>query len=253
MGGRGSTSAASGLITDQSSNFGQPGVYRLYRAGNLDAPRGMVFFDASFDEASWYSYRPLNLKSAPDTVEEYDLQISNPLYVQADSKADAVLQAWKTLHPEGDPKVKIKTQDGKTTMNSTDWQKIDKQNAKALEKSGYDAIVIQDGSGHHEVQVHKSSVRNLKATGKSVNITNSTLEPPDKPNGLWSFTMQGVKYEYKRTKNKGWELKNGYTYSNGAWKKMSKPKPVQVQILGSMSTISPPKRIRENEAVRFVR
>lgn len=55
MGGRGSYSGKNNqIIREGSDNFGGAGTYEVFRAGDLSAPNGMIFFTTSFGEASNY-------------------------------------------------------------------------------------------------------------------------------------------------------------------------------------------------------
>lgn len=250
MGGRTSSSGmGGGLITNRSADFGKPGTYELYRAGNLDAPNGMIFLDSAFDEASWYVTNPIS-KSQPHTVEEYQLQIESPIYVHAKDKATAVLEAWRHLHPGEEPKVKISQRDGKTHMSGTDWQKIDRQNARALAKSGHDAIIITDDDGHHEIQIHKSSASRLTKKG-STNVHTTGLEPPKTSGGMWHYTSDGYRFEYTYKKGKGWTLAKTHKFDSSSRRWESHDKPIRSYssrnpFNGKTYTVEIPKRISES-------
>lgn len=189
MGGRGGSSGISGagLITDQSSNFGSPGTYELYRSGNLDAPNGMIFLSASLGESMKYGET-----QHQGTVERYQLDIKNPLVVSESSDRDNVIAAWKALHPGEDPGIKT------SGLPAKKWQQMDKQNAKALADSPYDAIIYKKADGRHEVQIPKSS-SNALVLKKKIDRPNLTYNK----NGEW-YGHQAAKYRYD--KGKGWTL-----------------------------------------------
>lgn len=158
MGGRGSNSGSS-LVTEYSSDYGKPGTYELYRVGNLDAPNGMIFLSASPDETALYSFgRDKSTGKNADSFEQYQLKIKNPLVVEEGSDRDNVIAAWKALHPGQDPGLKT------SGLPARKWQQMDKQNAKALADSPYDAIIYKKSNGNHEVQIPKSSAESLKKT-----------------------------------------------------------------------------------------
>lgn len=167
MGGRGSTSGRGGLITENSPNFGQPGTYELYRVGNLDAPNGMIFLSASPEEVTRYAFAREKIPAADgngytirdaESFEQYQLDIKNPLVVNESSDRDNVIAAWTALHPGEDPKVRT------SGLPARQWQRMDRQNAQALENSEYDAIIYLKPNGTHEVQIPRSSVGSLRRT-----------------------------------------------------------------------------------------
>lgn len=144
----------SGLLTDKSPDFGRPGTYELYRSGGMDAPNGMIFLSASPAETSKYVHE----EDGRTTFEQYQVNIKNPLVVSEDTDRNNVIAAWKALHPGEDPKIKT------SGLPAKKWQQMDKQNAKALENSEYDAIIYKKANGRHEVQIPKSSGSSLKKT-----------------------------------------------------------------------------------------
>lgn len=176
-----------GLLTDKSPDFGKPGTYELYRAGELNAPNGMIFLSASLGESMEYGSAGNH-----STVERYQIDVKNPLVVSEDSDRNNLIAAWKALHPGEDPKVKT------SGMPAKKWQQMDKQNAKALEKSDYDAIIYKKPNGRHEVQIPKSASNNLTLKKK--------INRPDliyNKKGEWRGT-QGAEYRYD--KGKGWTM-----------------------------------------------
>lgn len=168
MGGRSSDSGMhnGNLITESSSNFGHPGTYELYRAGNLNAPNGMIFLSASPAETARYAFAGVKIPleggsytfKSHESFEQYQVEIKNPLVVSESSDRNNVIAAWKTLHPGQDPNIKT------SGLPAKKWQQMDKQNAKALVDSPYDAIIYVKSDGRHEVQIPKQSVDKLKKT-----------------------------------------------------------------------------------------
>lgn len=149
MGGRGSSSGRStGVITSSSSGYGKPGLYEVYRSGDLSAPNGMVFLTASFGEASNYGH------SSQRDIDTYQIYLSNPLVVEGPTDAAMLRNAWIKLHPGKEyPKGPI---------TDKKWQARDRQNASALSKSNYDGIIYKKSDGRHEVQISKKDVNKLK-------------------------------------------------------------------------------------------
>lgn len=156
MGGRGSSGARGGggnIIKEGSDKFGKPGLYEVYKAGDLSAPNGMVFLSASYGEASNYGK---DQGYGSKNIDTYQIQLSNPLVVRGDTDGEMLKSAWETLHPNKEYP--------KGPMTSSKWQRLDKQNASALAKSPFDSIIYLKKSGRHEVQVPKSRVSELKKT-----------------------------------------------------------------------------------------
>lgn len=151
MGGRGSFSGKrSGLITGGSSNYGAPGTYEVYRSGDLSAPNKMIFLSTSFGEASNYG------KEQNKNIDTYHIKLNNPLVVTGSTDGEMLRNAWEKLHPgKSYPK---------GPMTSKKWQTRDKENASALSKSSYDAIIYKKPSGRHEVQIAKKDVNRLVKT-----------------------------------------------------------------------------------------
>lgn len=75
-----------------------------------------------------------------------------------DTDRNNVIAAWKALHPGKDPNIKT------SGLPARKWQQMDKQNAKALADSPYDAIIYKKADGRHEVQIPKSQSDSLKKT-----------------------------------------------------------------------------------------
>lgn len=151
MGGRGSFSGKqSGIITSGSSNYGAPGTYEVHRSGDLSAPNKMIFLSASFGEASNYG------KESNKNIDTYHIKLNNPLVVNGSTDGEMLRNAWEKLHP------------GKSylkgPMTSKKWQTRDKENASALSKSSYDAIIYKKPSGRHEVQIAKKDANRLVKT-----------------------------------------------------------------------------------------
>ena len=151
MGGRGSFSGKqSGIITSSSSNYGAPGTYEVHRSGDLSAPNKMIFLSASFGEASNYG------KESNKNIDTYHIKLNNPLVVNGSTDGEMLRNAWEKLHPgKSYPK---------GPMTSKKWQTRDKENASALSKSSYDAIIYKKPSGRHEVQIAKKDANRLVKT-----------------------------------------------------------------------------------------
>ena len=151
MGGRSSSSGKqSGLITISYSNYGATGTYEVYRSGDLSAPNKMIFLSASFGEASNYG------KESNKNIDTYHIKLDNPLVVTGSTDGEMLKNAWEKLHPgKSYPK---------GPMSSKKWQTRDKENASALSKSSYDAIIYKKPSGRHEVQISKKDAGKLTKT-----------------------------------------------------------------------------------------
>ena len=151
MGGRGSSSnKSSGIIKNTSDNYGKPGTYEVFRTGNLSAPNVMIFLSASFGEASNYG------KDSKTDIDTYHIKITNPLVVSGSTDGEMLKNAWEKLHPgKSYPKGPV---------TSKKWQSRDKENATALSKSPYDAIIYKKSSGRHEVQISKKDAGRLIKT-----------------------------------------------------------------------------------------
>ena len=77
---------------------------------------------------------------------------------------------------------------------------MDKQNAKALENSPYDAIIYKKPDGRQEIQILKSSSKSLKQTN-SFEYKGQIYS-----NGKWHVIGDG---EWKFDKRKGFIKKKG--------------------------------------------
>lgn len=159
MGGRGSNGNRNrALITSESSNYGSPGVYEVYRVGDLSAPNGLIFLGADKTRTQLY-YEGRSYRKSMKT-ETYIVDIKNPLVIRADDETQAVIQAYTTLNP--DRKVPQTDAIGNLKGGYSTWQKLDKQNAKVLKSSGHDAIIyIIEGKGR-EVQLVGEDRKRLK-------------------------------------------------------------------------------------------
>lgn len=185
-----------GLLTNESPDFGVPGRYQLYRAGNMDAPNGMVFLSASPEETATYAFSGVETKSPSggktwrmhDTFEQYEVDLKNPLVVSEGTDRDNVIAAWKALHPGQDPNVRT------SGLPARKWQQMDKQNAKALQESPYDAIIYKKADGRHEVQIPKSQSNSLKKTN-SYKYEGQLFNA----NGEWVSTG-GAKWKFDKKK-----------------------------------------------------
>lgn len=110
----------------------------------------MVFLSASFGEASNYG------RSEKKNIDTYHIKLDNPLVVEGPTDAALLKNAWEKLHPG--------KQYPKGPINSKKWQARDKQNASALSKSSYDAIIYKKSNGNHEVQIAKKDSGKLIKT-----------------------------------------------------------------------------------------
>lgn len=185
-----------------SSSKEYAGTYELYRAGNLEAPNGMIFLTTRPEEAANYALVGTRTKlesggyrSEPHkTIEQYKLNIKNPLVVDEGTDRNNIIKAWQILHPGEDAKIKT------SGLPAKQWQRMDKQNAKALENSQYDAIIYKKPDGRQEIQIPKSAASKLKQTnsyeygGQHYN------------NGIWS-SAGGQRWEFD--KKKGFIKKKG--------------------------------------------
>ena len=120
-------------------------LMRCIGLGGLSAPNGMIFLSASFGEASNYG------RESNKNIDTYHIKLNNPLVVTGSTDGEMLKNAWEKLHP-GKPYPK-------GPMNSKKWQTRDRENASALSKSSYDAIIYKKSSGRHEVQVSKKRCR----------------------------------------------------------------------------------------------
>lgn len=134
---------------------GRPGTYTLFRSGDLSAPNGMIFLATQESEAEYYG-------AAERDLDVYNLDIKNPLVIDAQSDVQAVQEAWKRLHPGQDLSL------GRAgTLTDKKWQQLDKQNSTALKKSDYDAVVYKVGGKVKEVQIPRQDSNRLnKVTTK---------------------------------------------------------------------------------------
>lgn len=167
MGGRGSYSGKNNqIIRESSDNFGSAGTYEVFRSGDLSAPNGMIFFSTSFGEAS--NYGKSHGDSPNKDIDTYHIKINNPLVVTGSTDVEMLRNAWEKLHPG--------KQYPKGPIDSKKWQKADKQNAKALLDSPYDAIIYLKPKGRHEIMIPKkqadkqlNKVKTTKHSGKFYN------------------------------------------------------------------------------------
>ena len=121
---------------------GRPGTYRLYRSGDLSAPNGMIFFAAEPSEAEFYG-------EVNRDMDAYELDVQNPLVIEANGDAQAVRLAWEALHPGKELKLGSRGLD----PGSGKWVQLDKQNASALNKSEHDAIIYKIDGKVKEIQI----------------------------------------------------------------------------------------------------
>lgn len=195
-----------GSIGNSKSSSNQyAGTYELYRAGNLEAPNGMIFLTTSPEEAATYALMGTKTKlesggyrsESHKTIEQYSLNIKNPLVVSEDTDRNNIIKAWQILHPGQDAKIKT------SGLPAKQWQKMDKENAKALVNSPYDAIIYKKANGRDEIQIPKSSGNNLKQTN-SYEYGHQTFH-----NGRWTSPsgQPGNVNEWEFDKKKGFVKK----------------------------------------------
>ena len=151
MGGIGVKSGTGGSRSQDSALIaGKPGEYTLYRAGEVERT-GFVFLTTDKSVADSYS------QGGERAVGEYKVQINNPLVIDGEGYDTVALRkAWLALHPGttiDDYKKEIVKGGG---MTEAKWKKADRQNAAALLKSPYDAVVYKNGDKVKEVWVHSS-------------------------------------------------------------------------------------------------
>lgn len=196
-----------GSIGSSSNSNEYAGTYELYRAGNLEAPNGMIFLTTRPEEAAVYAlvgdktklegggYRSERRK----TIEQYKLTIKNPLVVDEGTDRNNIIKAWQILHPGEDAKIKT------SGLPAKQWQRMDKQNAKALENSQYDAIIYKKSDGRQEIQIPKSAVNKLKQTN-SYKYDGQTYA-----NGMWTSPSGriGSPNKWEFDKKKGFIKKKG--------------------------------------------
>ena len=155
---------------------GAPGTYRLFRSGDLTAPNGMIFLAAQSSEAEYYG-------SMDRDLDAYDLDVKNPLLIDAPTDVAAVQRAWKALHPDKELKL------GPNGLVGNKWQTLDKQNSSALKKSDYDAIIYKIDGKVKEVQIpgkDRDRLKLLQTREYPSTITRKTFKD----------TMQGIAREY---------------------------------------------------------
>ena len=133
-----------GFINKSSPDFGKPGTYVMYRSGAI-GKGGMLFF--SPDKAGADQYADLH----DNKTGQYTVEIKNPLVITGETDPQCVRRAWEALHPGK----KAKSPDG------SKWVTMDKQNASALSKSEYDAIIYKIGDEPHEIQIPARQAKRL--------------------------------------------------------------------------------------------
>ena len=199
-----------GSIGRTSNSNEYAGTYELYRAGNLEAPNGMIFLTTSPEEAAQYAFSGTKTKvesggyisEMHKSIEQYSLNIKNPLVVDEGTDRNNIIKAWQILHPGEDAKIKT------SGLPAKQWQRMDKQNAKALENSPYDAIIYKKPDGKQEIQIPKSAVNSLKQTN-SFKYDGQTYS-----NGSWhslnaSKGKFGTPIKWEFDKRKGFIKKKG--------------------------------------------
>lgn len=141
-----------GKITYESEDFGKPGVYVVYRNGDI-GKSGMLFFAPLKEAADTYA----NMHGDGNTG-EYEVQIKNPLVINGVSDAQCVSQAYKTLNPD---------KPMKGPMTQAKWVKADKANAAKIgEGKEYDAILYVIDGKPAELQIPAKSAPKFQKTGE---------------------------------------------------------------------------------------
>lgn len=129
-----------GHINATSKDFGKPGSYVMYRTGAI-GNSGMLFFAPKKESADTYA-------SLHDSkTGQYTCDIKKPLIIRGTSDTECVKKAYEALHPG-----KIAIKKG-TSLTSSKWISLDKQNATALPAFGYDALIYMIGEEPREIQI----------------------------------------------------------------------------------------------------
>ena len=146
------TGEVDGKITYNSSEFGKPGRYVMYRQGNL-GNSSMLFFAPKKEGADLYaSGRPLGDEGPTG---RYEVDIKNPLIIEGNGDVECINKAYKALHPDKP----------KTINTASQWKSADSANASALSKSPYDAIIYIIEGKPSEIQIPKKRMKELEKTG----------------------------------------------------------------------------------------
>lgn len=128
-------------------SFEKGGTYSIYRAGEPNSKSPLVFFTPSKDDAYYYS---LFSDREEGKFDEYEISYSSPLVVSGTTDRERLKTAWQVLHPEDE----LKPQEVMSTAQLAKWwQRLDRQNATALKKQGYDALVLKDSKTNKVVEV----------------------------------------------------------------------------------------------------
>lgn len=156
MGGRGNSLGMRGSGSQDSALIaGKPGEYTLYRAGDVGRT-GFVFLTTDRSVADTYS------QGGERAVGEYKVQINNPLVIDGEGYDTVALRnAWIALHP-GKTVQDYSKEIVKGGMTEAKWKKADKQNAAALLKSPYDAVVYKNGDKVREVWIHSNRRKDFR-------------------------------------------------------------------------------------------
>lgn len=148
---------STGVNIAQSSNNnsalanGTAGTYQLYRAGTIDVKNGFIFLSPDKDISNLYAHST----GEDREVNQYSVQISNPLVVNGEFDTVALRNAWLALHPDKTPQDYVKKL-GSKGLTEKKWQQLDKENAAALKNSKYDAVIYKNGDKVKEVWIHSS-------------------------------------------------------------------------------------------------
>ena len=145
-------SSKPGKITMESSDFGKPGTYVVYRNGEM-GNKGMLFLSPKKETADSYA----SLHGGGNT-HEYEIDIKNPLVVRGESDGECLLKAYNALHPDK-PK--------KGPLDEKKWQALDKANSSAIGgKKEYDAIIYITNDKPKEVQIPAKEASRAVHTGE---------------------------------------------------------------------------------------
>lgn len=127
-------------------NWGKAGKYIVYRSGEpYESASSGVFFGSSFEYAASYEGTELDQDGyyVLRGVKEYEVNIKNPLLINAENNQEATIKALKTL----DPNAKVLS-----TQKAND-RKI----MAALRKSKYDAVLYKENGRPTDLIVLKKS------------------------------------------------------------------------------------------------
>ena len=122
------------LQRDRNPN-GAPGIYDLYRVGGTKTDSGLSFMSTTFEYADQYTS---HLTHAGESTLRYSVQINNPLVVELKNR-DVLKE--NTYFTDAAYKKLVGNKPSKTQLNN------DRELAKALVSSKYDAIMYKGADG----------------------------------------------------------------------------------------------------------